>query len=183
MADLVKAFKADPGKVSWNGGSAGGTDHILAGLIARAVGVEPTKLNYVASKGGGDQIANIVGGHVTAGIAGLGEFSEHIKSGRMRALAVSSPQKLDGIPSLKEQGIDVVLGNWRGVFGAPAITPAQRDALINAVKAAVESPAWQETLKTRGWEPWFLAGDAYKAFIEEETKRATAILQSLGLVK
>jgi putative tricarboxylic transport membrane protein len=183
MADLVKAFKADPGKVSWNGGSAGGTDHILAGLIARAVGVEPTKLNYVASKGGGDQIANIVGGHVTAGIAGLGEFSEHIKSGRMRALAVSSPQQLDGIPSLKEQGIDVVLGNWRGVFGAPAITPAQRDALINAVKAAVESPAWQETLKTRGWEPWFLAGDAYKAFIEEETKRATAILQSLGLVK
>ena len=91
MGDLVKAFKADPGKISWNGGSAGGTDHILAGLIARAVGADPTKVNYIASKGGGDQIANIVGGHVSAGVAGLGEFAEHIKSGRMRGLAVSGP--------------------------------------------------------------------------------------------
>ena len=99
MGDLVKAFKADPGKVSWNGGSAGGSDHILAGMIARAVGVEPAKINYIASKGGGDQVAAIVGGHVSAGIAGLGEFAEHIKGGRMRALAVSGPSKIDGIPT------------------------------------------------------------------------------------
>lgn len=183
MADLVRAFKADPGKVSWNGGSAGGTDHMLAGLIARAVGVEPTKVNYVASKGGGDQIANIVGGHVTVGIAGLGEFAEHIKSGRMRALAVSAPGSLEGIASLKEQGVDVVLGNWRGVFGAPAITVAQRDALVGAVKAAVDTPAWKETCAKLGWDSVFLGGDAYKAFVEEETKRARAILESLGLVK
>jgi putative tricarboxylic transport membrane protein len=183
MADLVKAFKADPGKVSWNGGSAGGTDHILAGLIARAVGVEPTKVNYVASKGGGDQIANIVGGHVTVGVAGLGEFAEHIKGGRMRALAVSSAAKSEGIPSLKEQGIDVVLGNWRGVFGAPAITTAQRDALVKAVKTAVDSPAWKETLAKMGWESVFLAGDEYKAFLEEDTKRIRGILETLGLAK
>ena len=93
MADLVAAFKADPGKVSWHGGSAGGSDHILAGLIAKAVGVDPAKVNYVAAKGGGDQVANIVGGHVTAGIAGLGEFAEHIKGGRMRALAVSGARE------------------------------------------------------------------------------------------
>lgn len=183
MADLVKAFKADPGKVSWNGGSAGGTDHILAGLIARAVGVEPTKVNYIASKGGGDQIANIVGGHVTAGVAGLGEFAEHIKGGRMRALAVSSAAKSEGIPSLKEQGIDVVLGNWRGVFGGPGLTPAQRDALVKAVKTAVDSPAWKETLAKMGWESVFLGGDEYKAFLEEDTRRIRGILESLGLAK
>src|SRR5262249_49109337 len=77
MADLMKAYKAEPGKVSWNGGSAGGTDHILAGLIVKAAGGDPAKLNYIASKGGGDQVANIVGGHVTVGVAGLGEFAEH----------------------------------------------------------------------------------------------------------
>jgi putative tricarboxylic transport membrane protein len=76
-----------------------------------------------------------------------------------------------------------VLGNWRGVFGAPAITTAQRDALINAVKTAVESPAWQETLKKMDWQSVFLAGDAYKTFIDEETKRAKGILESLGLAK
>jgi len=183
MADLVAAFKADPGKVSWHGGSAGGSDHILAGLIARAVGVEPAKVNYVAAKGGGDQVANIVGGHVTAGIAGVGEFSEHVKGGRMRALAVSAPTRVEGIPTLKEQGVDVVLGNWRGIFGAPGITTAQRDALVNAVKAGTESAAWKESLAKYGWEPVFLGGDAYKAFVEEDTRRIAGILESLGLKK
>jgi putative tricarboxylic transport membrane protein len=183
MGDLVKAFKAEPGKVSWNGGSAGGSDHILAGLIAKAAGGDPSKVNYVASKGGGDQIANIAGGHVTAGIAGLGEFAEHIKSGRMRALAVSSPAKLEGIPSLKEQGVDVVLGNWRGVFGAPAITPAQRDALVSAVKTATETPSWKEACAKLGWDSVFLPGDQYKAFVEEDTKRIAGILESLGMKK
>jgi putative tricarboxylic transport membrane protein len=183
MGDLVKAFKADPGKVAWNGGSAGGTDHILAGMIAKAVGGDPSKVNYIASKGGGDQVANIVGGHVTAGVAGLGEFAEHIKGGRMRALAVSAPAKEEGIPSLKEQGIDVVLGNWRGVFGAPAITPAQRDALVAAVKAATETAMWKETLSKFGWDSVFLPGDQYKAFVDEDTKRISTILESLGLKK
>jgi putative tricarboxylic transport membrane protein len=183
MADLVAAFKADPGKVSWHGGSAGGSDHILAGLIARAVGVDPAKVNYVAAKGGGDQVANIVGGHVTVGVAGLGEFAEHIKGGRMRALAVSAHGKEEGIPSLREQGIDVVLGNWRGVFAAPGITAAQRDALIAAVRAATESASWKESLAKYGWDPVFLAGDAYKAFVEEDTKRIAGILASLGLKK
>ena len=183
MGDLVKAFKAEPGKVAWNGGSAGGSDHILAGLIAKAVGGDPSKVNYVASKGGGDQVANIVGGHVTAGIAGLGEFAEHIKGGRMRALAVSAAAKEEGIPSLKEQGVDVVLGNWRGVFGAPAITTAQRDALVAAVKTATESSSWKDTLAKYGWDSVFLPGDQYKTFVEEDTKRIAGILESLGMKK
>ena len=183
MADLVKAYKANEGAVSWGGGSAGGTDHILGGLIARAVGANPSKLNYIAFKGGGEATAAIIGGHVTAGISGLGEFAEHIKGGRMRALAVSAPEREDGIPTLKEQGIDVVLGNWRGIFGAPGITTAQRDALVDLVKKATETPAWKETLDKLGWTPWFLGGDAYKAFIEEDIKRIGAIIESLGLKK
>jgi putative tricarboxylic transport membrane protein len=101
----------------------------------------------------------------------------------MRALAVSAPSRLDGIPSLKELGIDVVLGNWRGIFGAPGITTAQRDALVSAVKTTTESAAWKETLVKMGWENVFLGGDAFKAFVEEDTKRVKAILDSLGLAK
>ena len=183
IGDLMNAFKADPGKVAWNGGSAGGTDHILVGLMVKAVGGDAAKINYIASKGGGDQVANIVGGHVTAGVAGLGEFAEHIKGGRMRALAVSGPRQEEGIASLKEQGIDVVLGNWRGVFGAPGINTAQRDALVGAVKTATESSAWKETIAKLGWDPVFLGGDQYKAFVEEDTRRVAGILDSLGLRK
>src|SRR5688572_2692403 len=130
LAGLLKAFKENPGKVSWGGGSAGGTDHILIGLIAKEVGVDPAKVNYVAFKGGGEAVAAILGGHVTAGVSGVGEFAEQVKAGKMRALGVSAPKSSDGIPSFKEQGIKVELGNWRGIFGAPGISPQQRDALV-----------------------------------------------------
>jgi putative tricarboxylic transport membrane protein len=183
LGDLVKAFKANPGSVSWGGGSAGGTDHILVGMIAKAVGADVSKINYVPFKGGGEAIAAIVGGHVTAGVSGLGEFSEQIKSGRMRGLAVSGPEKLEGIATLKEQGVDVVLGNWRGIFGAPAITAAQRDQLVKLVQTATETPMWKETLTKLGWTPWFLPGEQFKAFVDEDTKRIAAIMESLGLKK
>ena len=183
MADLVKAFKENPGKVSWGGGSAGGTDHILIGLIAKAVGVDPAKINYVAFKGGGEAVAAIIGGHVSAGVSGYGEFAEHIKGGKMRALAVSAPAKIEGVASLREQGIDVELGNWRGIFGAPGITPQQRDALVKLVKDATETPAWKATLEKQGWTALFLGGEDYKKFIAEDEKRVGAIIDSLGIKK
>ena len=181
MGDLVKTFKANPGGVSWGGGSAGGTDHILVGLIAKAAGVDPTKINYVPFKGGGEAIAAIVGGHVTAGVSGIGEFAEHVKGGRMRALAVSSASTIDNVPTLKEQGLAVELTNWRGVFGAPAITAAQRDALIKIVRSATESTTWKTTLEKLGWSPIFLSGEEYKKFIDEDTKRIGGIIDSLGI--
>lgn len=181
MGDLVKTFKANPGGVSWGGGSAGGTDHILVGLIAKAAGVDPAKINYVPFKGGGEAIAAIVGGHVTAGVSGIGEFAEQVKGGRMRALAVSSPARIDNVATLKEQGLAVELTNWRGVFGAPAITTAQRDALIKIVRGATESAAWKTTLDKLGWSPIFLSGEEYKKFLEEDTKRIAGIIDSLGI--
>jgi putative tricarboxylic transport membrane protein len=181
MGDLVKAFKANPGGVSWGGGSAGGTDHILVGLIAKAAGVDPAKINYVPFKGGGEAIAAIVGGHVTAGVSGIGEFAEQIKGGRMRALAVSSPSKIEGYPTLKEQALDVELSNWRGTFGGPGISTQQRDALIKIIRGATESAAWKTTLEKLGWSPIFLSGDDYKKFVDEDTKRIAGIIDSLGI--
>jgi putative tricarboxylic transport membrane protein len=183
MADLVQALKANPGKVSWGGGSAGGTDHILVGMIARAVGVDPAKTNYVAYKGGGEALTGIIGGHVTAGVSGIGEFAEQIKGGRLRALAVSAPKAVDGIASLKEQGIDVELGNWRAVFAGPGITAPQRDALVKLVQDATDTPAWKQTLDKLGWTPFFLGGDPFKSFLDEDTKRIAGIIDSLGLKK
>lgn len=181
MGDLVKTFKANPGGVSWGGGSAGGTDHILIGLIAKAAGVDPAKINYVPFKGGGEAIAAIVGGHVTAGVSGIGEFAEQVKGGRMRALAVSSSSRIDKVPTLKEQGLAVELSNWRGAFGAPGITAAQRDGLIKIVRGATESAAWKTTLDKLGWSPIFLSGEEYKKFIDEDTKRIGGIIDSLGI--
>jgi len=183
IKDLVAAFKANPGSVSWGGGSAGGTDHILAGFIAKASGIDAAKVNYVPFKGGGEAVAAIIGGHVTAGISGVSEFAQHIQSGKMRALAVSSPTPQAGIPTLKDQGINVVLGNWRGVFGAPGITTAQRNELIKAIEAGVKSKSWEEALKKNEWMNTWQSGDEYKNYVDTEIKRIGEILAGLGLGK
>ncbi len=185
MKDLVAQLKANPGSVSWGGGSAGGTDHILAAMIAQAAGADPAKINYIAYAGGGEALAAILGGHVAAGISGYGEFAGQIKSGKMRALAISSDKRLPGIdiPTLREQGIDVELANWRGVFGAPDITDAQRKELIDLLTKTVKTPAWQATLKKNEWEDLFLAGDAFKTFLDKDQVRIGKIIESVGLVK
>ena len=127
MADLVAKLKADPGSVSWGGGSAGGTDQILVGLIAKAVGVDPAKVNYIAHSGGGEAMSSILGGHVTAGVNGVAELMPQIAAGKLRPLGDLVGERVAGIdvPTLKEQGIDVALTNWRGVM-APAADQGQR---------------------------------------------------------
>jgi putative tricarboxylic transport membrane protein len=183
MGDLIKAFKENPGKVSWGAGSAGSTEHLLIGLIAKAVGVEPGKVNYIAFKGGGEAVPAIIGGHVVAGASGLGEFQEHIKSGKMRALAVSAPAAMEGIPSLKEQNIDVVFGNWRGIWGAPGITPAQRDELVKKVQATTESAEWKAMLAKMNWTPAYISGAEFEKFVNNESQQLGQLVDSLGLRK
>jgi putative tricarboxylic transport membrane protein len=184
MADLVAALKADPQKVSWAGGSAGGTDHITAGLIAKAIGVDPTKVNYIAFSGGGESLASILGGKVTVGISSLSEFDAQAKAGKLRILAVSSPQRLPeakDIPTFKESGVDVEIQNWRSVSAAPGITPEQKKALSDIIAKAVESKAWKDMLAQKGWVNTYLAGPEFEAQLAKDIAATQAILKDVGL--
>ena len=185
MGDLVQKLKADPGSVSWGGGSTGGTDHILAGLIAKAAGVDPTKVNYIAHSGGGEALASILGGHVTAGISGYEEFAPQVAAGKLRALAISSDERLPGIdvPTLKEQGIDVSLVNWRGVFAPPGIRDRDLKTLSEAIAGMVESPGWKETLQKRGWLDMYQPADQFAAFLKEDRTKVEGTLKDIGLVQ
>src|SRR5262245_14317811 len=131
MAGLVEKLKADPGSVSWAGGSAGGTDHITAGLIAKAIGVDPTKVNYVAFSGGGEALAAILGGQVTVGISGYGEFASQIEAGQLRLIGISSDKRVEGIdaPTFKEAGVDGSIQNWRMIAAAPGPSDEQKAAI------------------------------------------------------
>jgi putative tricarboxylic transport membrane protein len=181
--DFAAALKADPTKVPVAGGSAGGSDHILLGMIAKAIGVPPTKVSYVAFAGGGPATAALLGNQVAAGISGYGEFAEQVKAGKLRLLAVSSDKRLEGIaaPTLKEEGIDVELANWRGVFAPPGVNEAQRKAMIALMEKMTASPQWAEACKLREWTPTTLVGDGYKTFLDAETARIEGILKELGL--
>jgi putative tricarboxylic transport membrane protein len=185
LGDLVAKLKEDPGSVSWGGGSAGGTDHILAGLVAKAAGADPTKVNYIAHSGGGEALSAILGGHVTAGVSGYQEFAPQIAAGKLRGIALSSDERLPGvdIPTLKEQGVDVSLVNWRGLFAPPQIRDADMAALSEAVAKMVESPAWQETLKTRDWLNMYQPAEEFAAFLAEDEAKVTTTLKDIGLVQ
>ena len=185
MGDLVEALKKDPGAVSWGGGSAGGTDHIAVGLIAKAAGVDPTKINYIAFSGGGEALAAILGSQVTAGISSYGEFESQIKAGTLRLLAMSSPERLPGIdaPTIKEGGLDVVVENWRMVAAAPGLTDEQKAAVSADIEKLAKSAGWQETLKTKGWTDTYLAGDAFKAQLAKDVSATQAVLKDIGLVQ
>ncbi|AJG21550.1 tripartite tricarboxylate transporter substrate binding protein [Cupriavidus basilensis] len=183
MKDLTAQLRANPGSVSWGGGSKGSIDHILAGLVAKESGVDPKKINYVPFQGGGEASASILGGHVTVGLAGVSEFLPFIKSGKMRALAVTSKDRTADIPTLKEQGINVEIYNWRGVYGAPGITAEQRKALVDAVVKATETPLWKETLAKNDWTPFLLTGDEFGKFVDSESARLGGSLRELGVAK
>lgn len=185
LADLAAAMKADIGKVAIGGGSAGGTDHILAGLVAQAAGADATKLNYVPFSGGGEALAAIMGGHVTAGISGYGEWEGQIKSGELRALGISSGAKVEGIdiPTLKEQGIDVELANWRSVVAAPGISDDQKKALLAALDGMHASDAWKKVLADKKWIDLYMSGDEFAAYLKSENDRVTGVLKTIGLVQ
>ncbi|EJL82458.1 hypothetical protein PMI15_03061 [Polaromonas sp. CF318] len=184
MKDVVDQLKKDPGSVKWGGGSRGSTEHIAAAMIAQKVGADPSKINYVAFRGGGEATAAILGGNVTVGGSGYSEFAEYIKAGKMRAIAVTSGKRLPGVdvPTLKEQGIDVEIGNWRGVYGAPGITAEQRKALTDLVLAALKSPAWAEAVKKNDWTPAVLSGEAFAKFVDDDFAALRATMVKSGMV-
>ena len=185
LADLAAKIKADAGSVAIGGGSAGGTDHILAGLVVKSAGGDVTKLNYVPFSGGGEALAAILGGHVVAGISGLSEWSGQIASGELRALGISAPERQAGIdiPTLKEQGLDVVLANWRAIVAPPGLDDAQRKALLGVVDAAVKSEGWKKVLADKKWTDLYLPGDDFAKLLTEETALTTEVLKSVGLVQ
>ena len=184
MAEVIEQLKKDPGSVKWGGGSRGSTEHIAAAMIAREVGVDPSKINYVACRGGGEATAAILGGNVTVGGSGYSEFSEYITTGKMKAIAVTSETRLKGvaIPTLKEQGINVVIGNWRGVYGASGITAAQRTELTNVVLKAVKDKSWLDASAKNNWTAAVLTGPAFDKFVDDDFASLRATMVKSGMI-
>ncbi len=196
LGDLMADFAADPGAISWAGGSAGGTDHILVGLIAQAAGIDPTLINYIPYSGGGEALAAILGGQVSAGVSGIGEWQDQIISGELRALAVSGSSAGDSatpeaaaaddpiaaIPTLQEQGVDVELANWRGIVAPPDLSDEQRACVVAMIQEMHDSEAWQGVLDQYGWQDFFMPGDEFASFLPGDIERINGILQSLGLI-
>jgi putative tricarboxylic transport membrane protein len=186
LKDLVEMYKADPSKVSWGGGTIGGTDHITAGTLVKAAGADPSKVKYISYSGGGEATAAILSGDVTVGISGLSEFEEQITAGKMRVLATSGtePVTLNGrqLPTMKSEGYDAEVQNWRAIVAPPDVPAADRQRLIDFVTKVNQSPEWAEIRKKNGWTDFFKTGDDATKFIAEETTRVQGLEKELGIL-
>jgi putative tricarboxylic transport membrane protein len=182
LADLVAALKQKPEAISWGGGSAGGSDQMLAGLIADAVGIDPSRINYIAFSGGGESLSAVLGGQVSVGINGLAELEPQIDAGTLRALAISSGERLSGldVPTLREQGVNIEFENWRSLVAPPGISEPDRRRLETTVDAMVQSAEWREALQRYRWIDRYLTGPQLAAFVDAEEQRARDILRKLG---
>lgn len=181
--DLEAALKSDLKGTSVAGGSAGGTDHQLLALIVKKLGGNPKEAAYVAFSGGGAATAALLGNQVKAGISGYSEFEEHIKSGKLIALAVSGKARIPGVdvPTLTELGMPVVLANWRGVFAGPEISAADKAKLIDVVTQIRNSAGWKEELAARKWIDVFSSGDAFAKDLKENIATTEELFKELGL--
>lgn len=182
--DLVAALQEDPRGVSWAGGSAGGSDHQLVAMIASAAGVDAGDINYVAHSGGGEALASLLSGAVTAGVSGVSEFIDQVEAGELRILAVSSPEPIEEVdaPTIVESGLDVTLPNWRGVVAPADLSDEDRASLLYAIDQMVRSDEWADQLERNGWTSFYISGDAFTELIAEQTEQTEAILTEIGLL-
>ena len=181
--ELEAAIKANPKAISVAGGSAGGTDHLILGMLIKALGQDPRQAAYVAFAGGGPANAAILGNQVVAGISGYSEFAEQIQAGKMIPLAVSGKRRIPGVdvPTLLELGVNVSESNWRGVFAAPGISDPQRDALIDFITKVSQSVPWQQELVTRKWTPSFLTERPFERDLQKDIAEKEVLMKELGL--
>jgi putative tricarboxylic transport membrane protein len=187
LADLVAALKANPKGVTFAGGSAPGSlDHIKVAILAKAVGVDPTKIVYVPFQGGGEAMTSLLGGHTEVAAMDVSEAAGQLEAGGIRGLAVLSEKrstKFKDIPTTIEQGVKVSLPIWRGLYMAPG-APAEAVAFwTDAIKKMTASPEWSAELAKLGWEPAVKTGDEFKKFVKDERTQYQALLKELGFLK
>jgi len=184
LADVAAAMKSNLSGVAVAGGSAGGAEQILAGLMAKAVGVDPAGLSYVAHSGGGEMLSTLLSGRSTIAISGVSEVEPQVDSGDVRALAVSSPKRLDNlpdVPTMREAGMDVELQNWRGVVAPKGISAEQEGVLETLLVDMTKTQAWQDILKERGWGSATLAGEEFEEFVRQQQAQVRQVLDEIGL--
>lgn len=183
--DLIEDQRKNGQDVSIAGGSAGGADHILAGLLLQNAGVEPDSLNYIPYSGGGESLASLLGNKVSAGISGVAEFAPQIESGKLKALAVSGEERSDllpDVPTLSEQGVDVTLTNWRGVVAPGSIDDAKAEELTELVTEMHGTDDWAAVLEENAWVDAFVPGAEFDTFLDDEIARVQQVLSDIGLV-
>ncbi|WP_017595699.1 Bug family tripartite tricarboxylate transporter substrate binding protein [Nocardiopsis potens] len=181
--ELAEAWKADPGGIPVAGGSMGGVDQIFAAQVARSMDIPPEDINYLPYSGGGEVLTSLLSGTSDIGFTTLSDFADQIESGKVKALAISSPERLEGVdvPTLTESGYELEMSNWRGVIAPPGLTEAETAKLEELVAELRDSPSWADTLERNRWTDTYQSREEFEEFLDEEVAMTQETVKELGL--
>lgn len=188
LKDLISAIKEKPQEFSVAGGGAvGSQDWMKAALIFKAAGQDPKKMRYIALEGGGPVVINVLGGHVKIGSSDIAEFLPHHKSGKVRVLAVMSPERLTGdaqdIPTAKEQGFDILWTVWRGLYVGPKVSDTDYNWWVETVEKLTKTDEFRKEQEARGLYPFPSFGKAFADYVKSDVARFKVLAQDAGLIK
>lgn len=181
--EFIETWKADPTGVSIAGGSLGSIDHLVTGMLAGAIGIDPSTANYIAYSGGGEALSAMLSHTTTAGMSGYNELKGQIEAGQLRLLAISAPEPLPGVdaPTFTEGGVNVAMSNWRGIVAPPGLTDDEVAELTAIVDEMHATSAWAEVVERNSWTDSYLTGPDFAAFLAEQQAKIDAIVEELGL--
>ncbi|MDP5306082.1 Bug family tripartite tricarboxylate transporter substrate binding protein [Paracoccus spongiarum] len=188
LTDLVEAVKADPASVAFAGGSAvGGFDHLKVLMMLDKAGFEDARaVKYIGLDGGADAITQTVGGFAQAMTGDLSEITGFIKSGDVRPIAVLSESRVSGfedVPTAKEQGVNIVAMNWRGIYVPKDISDEDYQKWVDMLRQVGESDQWKQVMAENGLEPYNLFGAEFEAFVNENIAEIQEISREIGLLQ
>lgn len=188
LGDLVEAVKADPSKVAFAGGSAvGGFDHLKVLMMLDKAGFdEARKVKYIGLDGGADAITQTVGGFAQAMTGDLSEITGFIKSGDVRPIAVLSEERISGfedVPTAKEQGVDIVAMNWRGIYVPKGISDERYDEWVETLKKVGASDEWQQVMSENGLASYDVFGAEFEQFVADNIAQIQEVSKEIGLLK
>ena len=184
--DLVERLRTDPLAVSFATNSLGSYLHIVCAQLARAAGTDPRKMKLAIFQGAELMTAGL-GGHVDVITTVASNLLPHVQSGKLRLIGISSARRLGGVlaqvPTLKEQGVDIVLANWQGAIGPPKLSPAQVAYWDSVFSRLVKTDEWRADQEQNFWETDYLRAAEYARFLKTDYDKAKAIFIELGLAR
>lgn len=188
LNELFDDMKKDPSSITVVGTSSPGSmDHVAFAMVAKAAGVDITKMKYVSAQDNAG-LTQLLNGSADVFSTGVAETAEQVKAGNIRVLGVTSEERLEGdvledFPTVAEQGIDASIINWRGFFGPPNMPEEAKEYYEKKFKELNDSDAFAEIRKKFGWDELYLDSEETKEYLEEQNEEFKAILDELGLAE
>lgn len=185
--DLVERLKQDPESVAAGVSNRGGTNHLTLALLAKTAGIDPRRLKVVVFKSNSESMTAMLGGHIQLVTSTVTAVIGQVRAGNARMIAIGAPHRMSGalseVPTLREQGFDVSLSNWRGIVGPGELTAAQVTFWEDAFARVVATEEWKRDLEAQYWEGRFLRSREFVSYLDNEYRVTKAIMSELGLAK